>query len=31
VPGHVYRVAASVILSDGRADERSLTLRVEER
>ena len=31
VPGHVYRVAASVMLSDGRADERSLTLRVEER
>lgn len=31
VPGHVYRVAGSVILSDGRVDERSLTLRVEER
>lgn len=31
VAGRVYRVAAGVTLSDGRADERSLTLRVEER
>lgn len=31
VPGHVYRVGNRVTLSDGRSDERSLTLRVEER
>lgn len=31
VPGHVYRIGNRVTLSDGRSDERSLTLRVEER
>ena len=30
-PGKVYRVANRVTLSDGRTDERSVTLRVEER
>lgn len=29
--GHVYRVRNRILLSDGRSDERSLTLRVEER
>lgn len=31
VPGHVYRVSNRVTLSDGRIDERTLTIRVEER
>jgi len=31
VAGHVYSVVNRVTLSDGRADERSITLRVEER
>lgn len=31
VPGHVYRIGNRVTLSDGRSDERSLTLRVEDR
>lgn len=31
IPGHVYNVTNQVTLSDGRADERSITLRVEER
>ena len=31
VPGRVYRVANRVTLSDGRTDERSVTLRVEDR
>ncbi|MDX3885806.1 MAG: hypothetical protein QHC65_15395 [Sphingomonas sp.] len=31
VPGHVYRATCQVELSDGRIDERSITLRVEER
>ena len=31
VPGKVYRVANRVTLSDGRTDERSVTLRVEQR
>lgn len=31
IAGHVYRVTSQVVLSDGRIDERSLTLRVEER
>lgn len=31
VAGHVYRIGNRVTLSDGRSDERSLTLRVEER
>ena len=31
VPGHVYRIGNRVTLSDGRSDERSLTVRVEER
>jgi len=31
VPGHVYSVVNRVTLSDGRSDERSITLRVEER
>lgn len=31
VPGHVYSVGNHVILSDGRSDDRSLTLRVEQR
>lgn len=31
VAGRVYRVANRVVLSDGRHDERSLTLRVEDR
>lgn len=31
VRGHVYRVTNRVTLSDGRVDERSLTLRVEDR
>jgi hypothetical protein len=29
--GHVYRVRNRVTLSDGRSDDRSITLRVEER
>jgi hypothetical protein len=29
--GHVYSVVAQVTLSDGRRDQRSITLRVEER
>lgn len=29
--GHVYRLANRVTLSDGRIDERSITLRVEDR
>lgn len=29
--GHVYSVTAQVTLSDGRRDQRSITLRVEER
>ncbi len=31
VVGHIYSVSNEVILSDGRADQRSITLRVEER
>ena len=31
VPGHVYSVSNRVTLSDGRSDERSITLRVEQR
>ena len=31
IAGHVYSVVNRVTLSDGRADERSLTLRVEDR
>lgn len=31
VPGHVYRISNRVTLSDGRLDERALTVRVEER
>ena len=31
IAGHVYRVTGQVTLSDGRIDERSLTLRVEQR
>ena len=31
VPGHVYRIGNRVTLSDGRSDERSLTVRVEDR
>lgn len=31
VPGHFYRVANQVVMSDGKADERSITLRVEQR
>lgn len=31
MPGHLYRVGNRVTLSDGRYDERSLSLRVEER
>ena len=31
VAGHVYRIGNRVTLSDGRSDERSLTVRVEER
>lgn len=31
VAGHVYRVTNRIMLTDGRADERTLTLRVEER
>ncbi len=30
-PGHVYRVANRVTASDGQIDERSLTVRVEQR
>jgi hypothetical protein len=31
IAGHVYRVTNRITLSDGRVDERTLTLRVEER
>ena len=31
IPGHVYRVTNRVTLSDGRRDERTLSLRVEQR
>jgi len=31
VPGMLYRVANRVTLSDGRTDERSVTLRIEQR
>lgn len=31
VPGHVYRVVNRVRLSDGRLDERTIALRVEDR
>lgn len=31
VPGHVYRIGNIVTLSDGRSDERSLVVRVEQR
>lgn len=31
VPGHVYQVTNRVTLSDGRIDERSIVLRVEQR
>lgn len=31
VAGHVYRVANRVTLNDGQIDERSMTIRVEER
>ncbi len=31
VPGQIYRVANRVTLSDGRQDERSLVLRIEQR
>lgn len=31
VPGRLYRIGNRVTLSDGRSDERSLTVRVEER
>jgi hypothetical protein len=30
-PGHVYRVTNRVTMSDGQIDERSMTVRVEER
>lgn len=31
LPGHVYRVGNRITLSDGRSDERTLTVRVEQR
>lgn len=31
VPGQIYRVRNRIVLSDGRSDERSLNLRVEDR
>lgn len=31
LPGHVYRISNRVTLSDARSDERSLTVRVEQR
>lgn len=31
IAGHVYRVANRVMLTNGQADERSLTIRVEQR
>ena len=31
VAGHVYRISNRVTMSDGQVDERSMTLRVEER
>jgi hypothetical protein len=31
IPGHVYRITNRVTLSDTRSDERSLTIRVEQR
>jgi hypothetical protein len=31
IPGHVYRISNFVTLSDARADERQLTVRVEQR
>jgi hypothetical protein len=31
VPGHVYRIANRIVLTDGRADERALAVRIEER
>jgi hypothetical protein len=31
IAGHVYRVTNRVTLSDGQIDERSMTVRVEER
>jgi hypothetical protein len=31
VPGHVYQVTNHITLSDGRVDERGLTIRVENR
>ena len=31
IPGHVYSVTNRVTLSDGRSDERSITLRAEQR
>lgn len=31
VPGHVYRIANRIMLSDGRADERALAVRIEVR
>ncbi|WP_226895930.1 MULTISPECIES: hypothetical protein [Polymorphobacter] len=31
VPGHVYRIANRIVLTDGRADERALAVRIEVR
>jgi hypothetical protein len=31
VPGHFYRVANQVVMSDGKSDERSVSVRVEQR
>jgi hypothetical protein len=31
VPGHFYRLANQVVMSDGKADERSIHIRVEQR
>jgi hypothetical protein len=31
VPGHLYVIGNQVVMSDGKADERSITIRVEQR
>lgn len=31
IPGHLYRIGNQVVLSDGTIDERSITVRVEQR
>jgi hypothetical protein len=31
VPGHLYHIGNQVVMSDGKADERSITVRVEQR